>query len=253
MAEQKEIIISEFPIHKIRTSCSFVIIGAPSTGKTTFINDLVRKNKHKYPVIRVACGTESTQHNYSKNGIPSIFISNEYDIKDHTKFVQRQKLCKDECSNPNAIYIVDDCNTDRKIFNTPLMKAQFKNGSQWWDCLFILGSHYVFDMPPDIRKCVNYVALFQETSIEERKKLYQNFSIGCSFPEFCDLMDQITGDHTCLIFDKTKQSNNIEDSVFYYKASLPTEKPVIGCEEYHKWHKDRYNINYVEPLDPNVF
>jgi hypothetical protein len=248
MSEKERIVhIREFPIHKIPDSCTFVVIAAPGMGKTRFVEDLCYANKHKYPAVRVWCGTEDTQGRYKRFTKP-LYITNEYKTEEHENGVIRQKLCKSEkCKNGKAIFILDDCNTDRKIFQSPLMKGQFKNGSQWWDCLFILASHYVFDMPPDLRKTVSYVAIFKETSVEERQKLHKNFAIGCTFPEFCDLMDQITGDYTCIIFDKRSQSNNIEECVYYYKARLHDDiKWSLGCDEYKKWSDDRYNTKYVE-------
>jgi hypothetical protein len=248
MSEQKERIVElkEFDIGKIPVSCTWIVIGPPKSGKSTFIEDLVYKNKHKYAVAKVWSGTEDTQGKYSRFVKP-LFISNDYTELEHEKFVLRQRTCKnDGVKYPSAVAIMDDCNTDRNVFKSKIMKAQFKNGSQWWDNLFIIGSHYVFDMPPDLRKCVSYVAIFKETSIEERKKLWSNFAIGCNFHEFCEIMDQVTGDNTCLIFDKFAPSNKLEDCVFYYKADLHKENWEMGCQEFKEWHKERYNTKYIE-------
>jgi len=244
--ELRDLHINEFAIHELPHSCTMIVIGSPGSGKTTFIEDLCYANKHKYPVAKVWCGTEDTQGRF-KQFVKDLYITNEYLPQEHEKSVIRQKMSKAEkCQNPNAIYIMDDCNTDRKIFRAKLMLSQFKNGSQWWDCLFAIGSHYLFDMPPDIRKCVSYVAIFQEPSPDERKKLYQSFSIGCTYREFCELMDELTGNFTCLVFKKRGQSNNMEDSIFYYKAREHEHKWELGCKEYKDWHQKRYNVKYEE-------
>lgn len=223
----------------------FVLGDFTVTHNSSLIEDLCYVHKHKYPIARVWCGTEDTQGKYGKFVKP-LYITTEYKMDEHEKGVIRQRKCKAEkCRNAYGIYILDDCNTDRKIFTSKLMRGQFKNGSQWWDNLFMIGSHYVFDMPPDLRKCVSYVAIFKESSIEERKKLYQNFAVGCNFEEFCELMDQLTGDHTCMIFNKRSQSTKIEDCVFYYKARLHN-KWELGCNEYKEWAAKRYNKNYTE-------
>lgn len=240
-----DVVIREFPINEIPASCTWVIIGAPQSGKSTFIEDLCYWNKHKYPCARVWSETDDTQKNYQKF-IKKLFITNEYVNTEHEHCIVRQKKCiTEKCKKPSCIYIIDDCNTDKKIFSSKLMKGQFKNGSRWWDCLFIIGSHYVFDMGPDLRKSVSYVALFREPSHDERKKLWQNFAIGCNFKEFCQLMDQITGDYTCLIFQKRSQSNKMEDCIFYYKAREHGEWE-LGSKQYKKWHKKRYNKNFQE-------
>lgn len=243
--EEKHVEISEFPIHKVPPSCTWIVIGPPGSGKTSFIEWLCYVNKHKYPTGRVWCGTEDTQGKYGKF-IKPLYITNDYNRGEHEKCVTRQKMSIAEgCQNAHCIYILDDCNTDRKVFADKLMRAQFKNGAQWWNCMFIIGSHYVFDMPPDIRKCVWFVAIFREPSVEERQKLWKTLAAACTFDEFNQLMDELTGDHTCLIFKKTGQSNRMEDCIFYCKAQLVGNWE-LGCEEYKKWSLDRYNKNYVE-------
>lgn len=243
--KEREININEFNPQSIPDSCTWIVVAAPSKGKTTFIEDLCYWNKHRYPVVRVWCGTEDTQGKYSKFGEP-IFITNDYKADEHEKSIVRQKLCiAEKCHNPKGIYIIDDCNLDRSVFNSKIMKAQFKNGTQWWNCLFIIGSHYVFDLPPDVRKCVSYVAIFQEQSIAERKKLYDTFAIGCTPTEFNQLMDELTEDYNCLIFHKQSKSNKLEDCVFYYKARIHGNWK-LGCEESKKWNADRYDKKYVE-------
>lgn len=245
MAEEREVHIREFPIHEIPLSCTWIIVGSPGSGKTSIIEDICYVNKHKYPVAKCWCGTEDTQGKYGKFMRP-LYITNDYKSDEHEKVVIRQKKCiNGDSKNARGIYIVDDCSTDRAIFKTPLMKGQFKHGTQWWDNLFILGSHYVFDLGPDLRKCPTYVAIGKENSHAERRKLFDTFAIGCTFPEFCQLMDELTTDHTFLIFSKMSDSNKLEDCVFYYKAQLHG-KWTLGCEQYKKWSDDRYDKKYVE-------
>jgi len=103
-------------------------------------------------------------------------------------------------------------------------------------------------MPPDIRKSVSYIALFREPEPLEREKLYKNFGgLAGSYENFCKLMDDLTGDYTCMIFKKRSQSNNMEDCIFWYKTEvLPPWK--FGSKEYRKWGKERYDKNYVEEV-----
>lgn len=246
---ERTVNIREFDISKMAESGTVIAIGPPGSGKSNMLEHICYTKKHIYPVIKVWSGTEDSKDSktgYSKF-VKRLFISNDYDQKEHESSVRRQKKCKSEGVNAKCIFLMDDCNTDRKVFTSTLMRAQFKNGSRWWDNLFIIGSHYIFDMPPDIRKCVSYVFIFKESSIEERKKLYTNFAVGCNFNEFCQLMDQLTGNHTALVFDRRVQSNNMEDCVFYYKAKDYTNKRwEFGCDEFKQWHKERYNSKYVE-------
>ena len=244
---EKDIVIREFPIHEIPRSCTWVVIGPPGSGKSNFVEYLIYANKHRYPVGRAWCGTEDTQGKYSKF-FPNLFVTNEYNDREHEYTIIRQKTTTAEkCKNPAAVYVIDDCGDDSKVFKSKLMKGQFKNGSQWWDCLFVLANQYAIDMPPDIRKSISYVALFREPTPKERTKLYENFSVGCTRQEFDQLMDQITGDYTCLIFKMRTQSNKLEDCVYYFKApDMKNKQWKFGCKEYRQWAEKRYNKKYVE-------
>lgn len=239
--------INEFPIQDIPRSCSWVVIGPPGSGKSNFVEYLVYANKHKYPVGRAWCGTEDTQGKYTKFMHP-LFVTNEYNQTEHEKVVARQKQSRTEkCQNPAAVCVMDDCGDDPKVFRSKVMKAQFKNGSQWYDELFVLANQYAIDLPPDIRKSISYVALFREPSPIEREKLWKNFSPGIPRAEFDDLLNALTGDFTCLVLKMRNQSNELKDCAFYFKApDMKDKKWKMGCKEYHNWGEKRYNKKYVE-------
>jgi hypothetical protein len=179
-----------------------------------------------------------------------LYVSNYYDEKQEQEHLRRQKQCSLQnysgYEGNYAINILDDVSDDTKIFKTKTLKGIFKLGSRHWNQLFILGTQYVVDMPPDIRSATSYVAIFREPEETQRKKLYANFGgITGSYEKFCDLMDQLTGDHHCMIFNKRSQSNNREECIFWYQTKV-LSKWKFGCDEYKRWAKERYNSEYVE-------
>ena len=128
------------------------------------------------------------------------------------------------------------------------MKGLFKLGSQHWNQLLMVGSQYAIDLPPDIRKSVSYVAIFREPEEAERKKLYINLGGSCGkYETFCELMDQITGDYSCMIIKKRSQSNKMEDNVFYMRTKVMKDWK-FGCKEYKEWSKNRYNSKFQDEL-----
>jgi hypothetical protein len=112
----------------------------------------------------------------------------------------------------------------------------------------IVGTQYAIDLPPDIRNSVSYVAIFKEPNETNRVKLYKNFGgITGSYQNFCQLMDALTGDFSCMIINRRTVSNNLEDCVFYFKAeNFDNKKFTLGCKEFNEWAKARYNANYIE-------
>ena len=51
-----------------------------------------------------------------------------------------------------SINIMDDVSDDPQIYRTKVMRGLFKLGSQHWNQLYIVGSQYAIEMPPDVRK-----------------------------------------------------------------------------------------------------
>lgn len=249
--QPKEVNIHEFCIEDIPLSCTWIVVGPPASGKTTFIENVCYYLKHRYPVARIFMGTDAGYRKFS-NIFHPLYLSNYYSEEEEKDHILRQRLCELENGKGNegnfAINIMDDVSDDPKIYKTKIMKGLFKLGSQHWNQLFMVGSQYAIDMPPDIRKATSYVAIFREPEELERKKLWLNFGgMAGSYANFCDLMDQLTGDYTCLIFKKRSQSNELEECVFWYRTK--ELKPWrFGCKEYRQWAKDRYDTNYVEKI-----
>lgn len=242
--------ISEFRFEDVPLSCTWIIIGPPGSGKTTFIENMCYNLKHRYPTARAFIGTEGGYKRFCDIFHP-LYVSNYYDENEEKSHITRQRKCNVENHEKYignySINILDDVSDDPKIYKTKTMKGLFKLGSQHWNQLFMVGSQYAIDMPPDVRKSVSYVAMFAEPEEIERKKLFKNFGgLAGSYENFCDLMDQVTGDYTCLIFKKRTQSNNIEDNIFYYRTKPLPENWKFGCDEYRNWGKSRYNTGYTE-------
>ena len=236
--------IKEFRLEDIPLSCTWVMVGPPASGKTTLIENICYYHKHRYPVARAFIGTDGGYRKMCEIFHP-LYCSNYYDEQEEKNHILRQRRCVMEngegYAGNYAINIIDDASDDPKVYKTKVMRGLFKLGSQHWAQCCMVGSQYAIDMPPDVRKSVSLVAIFREPEETERKKLYNNFGgMAGSYARFCDLMDQLTGDFTCLIFKKRSQSNDIEDNIFYYKTEVLGDWK-FGCKEYRSWAKKRYD------------
>jgi len=253
--------IKEFNPQIIPISSTWMIIGKPGSGKSSFIENMLYYNKHKYPVGRGFFGSE-TSYNRFKRIMGDIFVTNHYSESELKEAVIRQKELTGEYGGKwgdeygkkdyrnGSVIILDDVATDPKIFKSELMNTIFKNSSQHGANLVMIGTQYAIDFPPALRTAVSYIALFREPNTDQREKLYKNFGGACgSKQNFNDLMDTLTGDYTCMIINQRTQSNGLEDCVYYYKGKDP-EKAFgnwkFGCEEYREWNKQRFNTSYKD-------
>jgi hypothetical protein len=226
-----------------------IIVGKPGTGKSSLLASLLYAKKHVFPTAVAFSGSEDTNGFYKKI-LPSTFVFNEYNEDQIKSVIRRQKIAKGYLPNPWTILILDDCTDDPRIFNTPLQQSIWKKGRHW-AMLYIVCLQYAMDVKPVVRTNVDGVFILREPILRNRKCLWENYaSIVPDFELFCNLMDSCTDDYTALFISNSTVSNNWQDCVFWYKAPLITDPNFkFGCPEYHQFHKDRYNTDYVEQYD----
>lgn len=249
--------IREFQFEDMPPSCTWIIIAPPGTGKSAFLNDLAYQTKHRYPAGKFYIGVEDEYEKW-KNRVPPLYVSNKYSEEEFAESTKRQKKCAAENGDKHpdnySIEIFDDIADDPKIFRNKLWGMAFKYGSQHYHRCLVIATQYAMEFPPIMRRATSFVALGREPEDGERKKLFDQFGgILKTRERFDKFMDELTGDHTFLIFVKRIQSNNIEDCVFFYrtrveKDGVPT-KWKFGCKELHKSNNERYDKNYKEEIE----
>lgn len=106
------------------------------------------------------------------------------------------------------------------------------------------------DMGPDMRSQIDYVFALRDPVISSRKKLWEQFfGFFQTYQAFSKVMDQCTNNFECLVYDgKSAKTNNIEDCIFWYKASTNLPEFRMGRDIFWDLHS-RYYSNKEDQME----
>ena len=212
---------------------------------------------HKYiPSGIVFSGTEEASPFFG-DFIPDCFIHPEYDPELINGIMNRQKRkireAKDQglsetgkhASN-NVFIVLDDMLHDAQSWKKDkTIKSIFFNGRHY-NFLFILTMQYPQGIPPELRSNIDYVFIFNEPSVANRKKIYDAYcGMLPDFNYFCNILDACTQNHECVVVKTSGNSNDLRDQIFWYKAE-PHKNFRVGHQKFWKYHNNNYNSHYEQ-------
>ena len=194
--------------------------------------------------------------------VPDCFIHSEYDPELIDSIMNRQKRKIREAKNQglsetgkhqsnNLFIVLDDMLHDAASWKKDkTIKSIFFNGRHF-NFLFILTMQYAQGIPPELRSNIDYVFIFNEPSVANRKRIYDAYGgMVPSFEHFCNILDACTQDHECLVIKTSGNSSDLKDQIFWYKASAHTDFRV-GHTKFWKYHSSNYNERYEEEDEKN--
>ena len=102
----------------------------------------------------------------------------------------------------------------------------------------IVTAQWIMDVPPDLRANIDYVICLRDNIKVNRERIYTYFAgVFPSFAAFDEVMKACTAEHECLVIDQTTLSYDINDCVFFYKAT-PNLKYKLGAPEYWRFSSE---------------
>lgn len=223
-----------------------VMIGKRDTGKSFLVKDLLYYHRD-IPIGTVISGTEAGNGFYA-DLVPKLFIHDEYNSILIENVLRRQKTVLKQmkrdmemykkCNiDPRTFVILDDCLFDSTWTRDKLMRCMFLNGRHWKIMLIITMQHPL-GIPPSLRTNIDYVFILRENTINNRKKIWDNYaSVFPTFESFCDVMTACTANYECLVVDNNTKSNELTDQIFWYKAN-GHENFRLGSKEFWELSKN---------------
>ena len=203
----------KFNIENMKPGESIISIGKRGVGKTTLGIDLASKFQKLIPTAMAVCQTNQAETEYKK------YINSETIYKKYNSDILEKVFEK----RNDLLLILDDFAGGPSVFRDRNFQRLFFD-SQYERITTITNMNYALALPPNLRRQIDYIFIFREGNVRNRKRLYEFYAgMFPSFEVFSKVMDSFTSNYECLVIDNTVRSNNIEDIVFWYKAELHKE------------------------------
>jgi hypothetical protein len=228
------------------------------THNSWLVRDIFYHHRH-IPSGVIFSGTEEASPFFS-DFIPDCFIHSEYDPELIETIMNRQKRKIREAKmsgksdtgkldSNNVFIVLDDMLHDAQNWKKEkTIKNIFFNGRHY-NFLFILTMQYPLGITPELRSNIDYVFIFNEPSVKNRRKIYDDYAgMIPSFDHFCNILDACTQNHECLVIKTSGNSTDLRDQIFWYKAESHKDFRV-GHPKLWKYHSSNYNRHYEDDAD----
>jgi len=230
--------ITQFDPKTISNGAVVGVVGRRGSGKSVIIKDLLYYKRNVLPVGLVMSGTEAGNH-YFSSFVPEVFVYDDFDKDALEKLLERQKKAVKKGNMSKIFIVMDDLAFDTSIMKQKVMRYIFMNGRHL-NIFLIFSSQYVSDLgPPAIRSNIDILLVCREAIQANRWRLYNMF-FGCfeSFEDFNKVLNACTEDYRVLVLDNTKLSNDPQDCVFWWKATV-RDNFRMGAHAFWRYSKNR--------------
>lgn len=212
------LLLKKFDIKTFQTDLAqnIFIIGRRETGRSVLIRDLLYNYQKKDNTHGTIITQPYEKKNYSES-IPNSSILEQYEPSILENVL---KSLKPPVSN--SFLVLDNCMYDTSWTRDKFMRMIIING-RICKLMLIMSMSYPLGIPPLIKTNFDYVFLFIEKNMSNKKRIWENytFDIFSSFEMFCTVFDNaIMEEYNILVIKNTKEQCEFCDKIFWYKAEI---------------------------------
>lgn len=121
----------------------------------------------------------------------------------------------------SALLVLDNCVPDLidlKWDKNKNFKFLFRTGKEA-NVSMIITSPYPLKMPAHYLSAIDYVFILHDNNKKNKKALWDMFGgMFSSLDQFTTVMDQCTKNYGCMVIDRTKVSDRLNEQVYWYNA-----------------------------------
>jgi hypothetical protein len=228
--------IRKFDPSTMKKDAVVLLIGKRGTGKTTLMKDIMYYMRTKLDFGVAMSPTEETTEALS-SFVPQSCIYNTFSNTALGVMLELQRQQVKKGRFKNVYVLLDDCMYDKKVMSGVNVRELFMNGRHR-KIFFMNSVQYMMDMPAALRSQVDYVFALKENIISSREKLWKFFfGMFEDFRDFNKVMNSCTQNFECIVLDNTSRSNDVSDSIFWYKADPTLPRFQLGQPVFWDLHR----------------
>jgi hypothetical protein len=235
--------VRQFDPTTLKSHRIILVVGKRGTGKSVLQRDLMYHLSSRLDFGLAMSPTEETCETFRQH-MPDTWIYPSFSsTKLDTMLTMQRELVRQK--KQRALFVLmDDCMYDKRILKGTGIRDLFMNGRHL-SITLCNAVQYVMDISPDLRTQIDYVFALRENIISNKNKLWKYFfGMFEKYEDFARVMDKCTESHGALVMDNTTGSCKVEESIFWYRASMHLPPFKIGREVF--W---RLSETYVKTDD----
>lgn len=224
--------IYEADFQNIKPCASVMVLGKRRSGKTTLSKHITQYLDSKINRFVAFCGNLDAQVEW-KSVIPPLFVHGK-NLESLRNIVAQQdemvscytEKKQDIPKEVRICIIMDDCGCDKDFLKTKVVKDLFSNGRHYGITIVIL-CQYIYQIDPEIRTNIDYLAILRQTNVKNIKKIYDEFaSFTKNMEELKHILELSTTNYGCCWIDNTAQSSLVQKCIFFKRNTLMEFKKV---------------------------
>lgn len=244
-----------FDVKSIREHGRMFIIGLTGSGKTAYLDKVLREMRPRFDLMMGMSPTAETCIMFRKYTHESL-IHNRVDLGAIKRIADKARELTDEqpegVVKRSILLVMDDCLFDQKFLNNEVMKDIFMNGRHNGITMIFL-AQYTNLIPRWARSQIWYTCVTACAEPPLRQDLQKNFFPWLPAEAFYAALDHFTQNHGLLISDRSHCKANWQDHIFWDRVDdyvdpktvpPPTEreklKTMIGNRNIYKCHARFY-------------
>lgn len=231
--------VTKFNPNDIQDNSFIVTIGKKGSGRSTLVKDLCynMNNKNKFDIV-IAISEMAGEKDVFSQFVPDCFIFDSYCNKSFELLIWFLEFIAKNKFQLNVLMIIDHTslsNNKLRLFENQALERLVLN-HQKLGITMILNLQYCIQLPWFIYTRVNYCFSFKESFLSARNRLkHYFFRMFESMNAFSTYHDACTQNYECMVLDNVKNSYNIENNLFFYKANPNIPEFTIGRQNQFGW------------------